>query len=227
MKHCTHACALPCRMAHCCGCHAPHRSLAASVWRLWLIEQSCPYRDCARCTRLKHCVSPPCPGSALRKEDGSFCPAHALADGRMERAGRAGRADLARPSTGHALTKSAGIVVVGDEILAAKVGTLIWLVGFKATEYTFEVASTITSGTRHVCGKEIDDMSASLSLSGQAYLLDTIPHPVIPASAWALQVEDVNTAFLCSELRAIGWHVKKVRQVLPSVSCRGHQPEVS
>ena len=63
--------------------------------------------------------------SALQKEDGSFCPAHALADGRMERAGRAGKADLARPSTGSTLTKSAGIVVVGDEILAAKVGILV------------------------------------------------------------------------------------------------------
>lgn len=66
---------------------------------------------------------PRCLDSALQKEDGSFCPAHALADGRMERAGRAGKADLARLSTGAALTKSAGIIVVGDEILAAKVGT--------------------------------------------------------------------------------------------------------
>jgi hypothetical protein len=68
-------------------------------------------------------------------------------------------------------------------------------------------------------------MSASLSPSGQFCLLDTIPHPVIPACAWALQVEDVNTAFLCSELRAIGWHVKKVPQMwLASVSCNYCSP---
>lgn len=52
-------------------------------------------------------------------------------------------------AAGHALTKSAGLIIVGDEILAAK-------------------------------------------------------------------VEDVNTAFLCAELRAIGWHVKKARQPVPS-----------
>lgn len=91
------------------------------------------------------------PNSALQKEDGTFCPAHALADGRMERAGRAAKSSLARQSAGHTLTKSAGLIIVGDEILAAK-------------------------------------------------------------------VDDVNTAFLCAELRAIGWHVKKVVVIADEVA---------
>lgn len=58
--------------------------------------------------------------SLLRKEDGSFAPAYMLADSRMERAGRTSKTSQEQPAT-HSLTRSAAIVVVGDEILAAKV----------------------------------------------------------------------------------------------------------
>lgn len=60
------------------------------------------------------------PNSLLRKEDGSFAPAYMLADSRMERAGRTSKTSQEQPAT-HSLTRSAAIVVVGDEILAAKV----------------------------------------------------------------------------------------------------------
>lgn len=58
--------------------------------------------------------------SLLRKEDGSFAPAYMLADSRMERAGRTTKNAPEQPLT-HSLTRSAAIVVIGDEILAAKV----------------------------------------------------------------------------------------------------------
>ncbi|KAK9831385.1 hypothetical protein WJX81_008521 [Elliptochloris bilobata] len=94
------------------------------------------------------------PNSALCKEDGSFAPAHMLADARLERAGRAASPDVelerrrsdagarGRPSA----TRTAALVVVGDEILAAR-------------------------------------------------------------------VDDVNTRFLCRELRALGWRVCKAELV--------------
>ena len=85
--------------------------------------------------------------SLLSKEDGSFAPAYMLADGRMERAGRACKPAQQQPAHATALTRTAAIVIVGDEILAAK-------------------------------------------------------------------VQDLNTHFLCSELRAIGWRVCKVCYLL-------------
>jgi hypothetical protein len=106
----------------------------------WLRSGTCARPDHYEC--LSEC-------SALQKEDGSFCPAHALADGRMERAGRAGKADLARPSAGATLTKSAGVVVVGDEILAAKVrhlGSVRQRLG-----YMTKVYMRSKSGMHNVC----------------------------------------------------------------------------
>ncbi len=44
-----------------------------------------------------------------------------LADGRLERAGRISSKGAAPPSTAPSLTRSASIVVVGDELLAGKV----------------------------------------------------------------------------------------------------------
>ncbi|GBF98909.1 FAD synthase [Raphidocelis subcapitata] len=97
------------------------------------------------------------PNSALKKGDGSFAPAHMLADGRLERAGRATKArrvdslpaSLADVAPNIALR--AGLVVVGDEILSGK-------------------------------------------------------------------VTDVNTPFLCRELRSIGWVVSKVVMVPDEVA---------
>lgn len=58
--------------------------------------------------------------SLLRKENGSFAPAYMLADSRMERAGRSSKQTPDQPVT-NSLTRSAAIIVVGDEVLAAKV----------------------------------------------------------------------------------------------------------
>ena len=58
--------------------------------------------------------------SLLRKENGTFAPAYMLADGRMERAGRVSKQTPELPVT-KSLTRSAAIIVVGDELLAAKV----------------------------------------------------------------------------------------------------------
>ncbi|DBA82678.1 hypothetical protein WJX77_002340 [Trebouxia sp. C0004] len=60
------------------------------------------------------------PNSLLRKEDGSFAPAYMLADSRMERAGRTSKQSRELPVS-NSFTRTAAIVVVGDEILAAKV----------------------------------------------------------------------------------------------------------
>ena len=70
-----------------------------------------------------------CGCSSLQKEDGSYAPAHILADSRLERAGRAAGRQVARkPSLGRGSgagspmhTRSAALLVIGDEILAAKV----------------------------------------------------------------------------------------------------------
>eukprot|EP00887_Chlorella_sp_A99_P006739 scaffold3.g6739.t1 len=83
------------------------------------------------------------PNAALRREDGTYAPAHLLPDARLERAGRACKVARQRTSV-TASTKTAGLVIIGDEILSAK-------------------------------------------------------------------VEDVNTPFLCGELRALGWRVNKAR----------------
>ena len=85
--------------------------------------------------------------SLLSKEDGTFAPAYMLADSRMERAGRSSKPAQQQSMHTTALTRTAAIVIVGDEILAAK-------------------------------------------------------------------VQDLNTYFLCSELRAIGWRVCKVGRLL-------------
>ncbi|PSC67404.1 FAD synthase [Micractinium conductrix] len=82
------------------------------------------------------------PNAALRKEDGSYAPAHMLPDARLERAGRQLRVQKQDSLAGEKC-KTAGLLIIGDEILSAK-------------------------------------------------------------------VEDVNTRFLCQELRAIGWRVGKV-----------------
>ncbi|KAK9813658.1 hypothetical protein WJX73_002147 [Symbiochloris irregularis] len=65
------------------------------------------------------------PNSALKKEDGTFAAAHLLADSRLERAGRASRdIDIGgQPvSSSASLTRTAAIIIVGDEILNGKVG---------------------------------------------------------------------------------------------------------
>ncbi|KAG7670256.1 hypothetical protein Ndes2526B_g06667 [Nannochloris sp. 'desiccata'] len=89
-----------------------------------------------RCASLPYCslydrgytsvgsVSNTNPNSALAREDGTFAPAHMLPDARLERAGR-GRGAIARTVSAkrgaNAETCTVGILIIGDEILSAKV----------------------------------------------------------------------------------------------------------
>ena len=52
------------------------------------------------------------PNAALRREDGSYAPAHLLPDARLERAGRACKVATARMSMRGA--KTAGLVIIGE-----------------------------------------------------------------------------------------------------------------
>jgi molybdenum cofactor synthesis domain-containing protein len=81
-----------------------------------------------RCASLPYCslydrgytsvgsVSNTHPNEALAREDGTFAPAHMLPDARLERAGRGGGAVLPLDPL-----STVGIVIIGDEILSAKV----------------------------------------------------------------------------------------------------------
>lgn len=61
------------------------------------------------------------PNSALLRECGGYAPAHMLPDARLERAGRLSRVERRTSTLGGRLTKTAGLVIIGDEILSAKV----------------------------------------------------------------------------------------------------------
>eukprot|EP00193_Tetraselmis_chui_P002595 CAMPEP_0177759498 /NCGR_PEP_ID=MMETSP0491_2-20121128/4767_1 /TAXON_ID=63592 /ORGANISM="Tetraselmis chuii, Strain PLY429" /LENGTH=512 /DNA_ID=CAMNT_0019275337 /DNA_START=159 /DNA_END=1697 /DNA_ORIENTATION=- len=61
------------------------------------------------------------PNDLLRRSDGSFAHARLLADPRQERAGRVRRTNSVRPTGASALMRSAGILIVGDELLSGKV----------------------------------------------------------------------------------------------------------
>jgi len=61
------------------------------------------------------------PNDLLRRADGSFAHARFLADARQERAGRIKRAASVRPMGSTALLRSAGVLIVGDELLSGKV----------------------------------------------------------------------------------------------------------
>ena len=89
-----------------------------------------------RCASLPYCslyergytsvgsVSNTHPNAALAREDGTFAPAHMLPDARLERAGR-GLGAVARTVSAKrgatADTGTVGILIIGDEILSAKV----------------------------------------------------------------------------------------------------------
>ena len=57
----------------------------ASVCYSWDASRISKQVRCSRGALMRACLTP---FSALRKEDGSYAPAHLLADNRMERAGR-------------------------------------------------------------------------------------------------------------------------------------------
>jgi hypothetical protein len=63
------------------------------------------------------------PNSALLLEDGSFAPAHMLPDARLERAGRQSKLQRRSSFLGRAGGErpTAGLLIIGDEILSAKV----------------------------------------------------------------------------------------------------------
>jgi len=64
---------------------------------------------------------------ALLKEDGTYAPAYALPDARLERAGRFSRASIERQRTtsltrGGGIIRTACLIVIGDELLRGTVG---------------------------------------------------------------------------------------------------------
>ncbi|CAG9461140.1 unnamed protein product [Pedinophyceae sp. YPF-701] len=61
------------------------------------------------------------PNNALLTQDGKHLPAFELADQRMERAGRGNTRHSAGPTPRAGLTRVAGLLIVGDELLSAKV----------------------------------------------------------------------------------------------------------
>lgn len=82
------------------------------------------------------CYCSCCDCSALRREDGTYAPAHMLADGRLERAGRTGSysssmPNVANPNASNGYVRSgsqactesrrAAILLIGDELLSGKV----------------------------------------------------------------------------------------------------------
>lgn len=62
------------------------------------------------------------PNSALMREDGTYAPAHLLPDARLERAGRVGKTEITRrDSSRQCEIQTAALLIIGDEILSAKV----------------------------------------------------------------------------------------------------------
>lgn len=88
-----------------------------SIWLLCYQRHSRQPCSCG-CLSCVHLFLLLC--SLLRKENGTFAPAYMLADSRLERAGRTSKETPEQPVT-NSLTRSAAVVVIGDEILAAKV----------------------------------------------------------------------------------------------------------
>lgn len=63
------------------------------------------------------------PNAALLREDGNYAPAHQLPDARLERAGRGGGGGTLerKPSLAGLHIRTAGLLIIGDEILSGKV----------------------------------------------------------------------------------------------------------
>lgn len=83
--------------------------------------------QCFSCSlQPRRCTPPDTPtpdpplSRSLQRKDGSFAPAWQLADGRLERAGRSSKPGH-KPVPTPGMTLTAGLVIVGDEILSAKV----------------------------------------------------------------------------------------------------------
>ena len=76
--------------------------------------QLCP------CSRSHPAVSNTAPNAALRRDDGTYAPAHMLPDARLERAGRQSRVDR-QDSLARGAHRVAALLIIGDEILSAKV----------------------------------------------------------------------------------------------------------
>jgi len=88
-----------------------------------------------KCANLSYCplydqgytslgsVANTCKNAALLREDGTYAPAHLLPDARLERSGRvASNGDVRRSdSLAGPDIKTAGLLIIGDEILSAKV----------------------------------------------------------------------------------------------------------
>ncbi|PRW59554.1 FAD synthase [Chlorella sorokiniana] len=102
------------------------------------------------------------PNSALRLEDGSFAPAHMLPDARLERAGRQSKVER-QVSTVGGERRTAGLLIIGDEILSAKVedvNTRFLCSELRSTGWTVEKAVVVRDDVEAIC-REVRALSAA------------------------------------------------------------------
>lgn len=189
---------------------------------------------------LRHCQLPYCclydqgytslggvhntlPNSALKKADGTFAPAYILADGRLERAGRATqkRVRESLPSGGAAGVKSglswmAGLVVVGDEILSGKVEdsnisflcTRLYEIGWTVRKVSIvpddvaaiakEVAALSASCQAVITSGGVGPTLDDVTMEGiaAAFGVDVIRHPLLEESLKKYFGDDTTPAHL-------------------------------
>ncbi len=149
----------------------------------------------------------------------------------MERAGRAAKTSLVRQSIAHAHTRTAGLVIIGDDtVLMLKTG---WhtqredgRIKSNGSSWLEPAGSWDIRPTAHTSAQSpcIRYRAASILALAAWSLSCCVAHDTfsfLPAGDEILsaKVEDVNTQFLCAELRAIGWRVKKVRKQLCQPCC--------
>lgn len=200
-------------------------------------SSACTCRQRARCPPCAAAVANTEPNAALRKEDGSYAPAHMLPDARLERAGRqlrvqkqvlpqqqcvarsTGWAAAARRQCMHGRAcmrplaccqsrcrRRRGVSCgVGSRCFAARVG-----VGQRqcmrahcTTRPRCAPSCARPPAIRPALCHRLQD-----SLAGEK--CKTAGLLIIGDEILSAKVEDVNTRFLCQELRAIGWRVGKV-----------------
>ncbi|KAI7844692.1 hypothetical protein COHA_001780 [Chlorella ohadii] len=102
------------------------------------------------------------PNSALRLEDGSFAPAHMLPDARLERAGRQSKVER-QASTVGGERRTAGLLIIGDEILSAKVedvNTRFLCGELRSIGWTVDKAVVVRDDVEAIC-REVRALSAA------------------------------------------------------------------
>ena len=146
------------------------------------------------------------PNTALRRPDGGYEPAWALADGRMERAGRSAAAAKAENRSSAGLSRTAAIVLIGDELLTGKVGdvNLRFLCRqLRAAGWRVGRASVVPDDVDAVAAEVADTMrayDAVLTAGGVGPTLDDVTMAGIAA---ALGRPTIRHAELEARMRAV------------------------